>query len=161
MERSAIILAEGSQGKIGDRGTLELDGKPLIAHVVDAVSGLVDEVIVVTISKKQANDYAKLVSPEVRFVIDSSKSDWPLAGAIAGFEAAKGEYAALLRFDTPIVSPEVLSLLFDCSAGKTAVIPRYTNQEIEPLQAVYHVKRALIAAKEALAENEQDLAGMV
>ena len=68
---------------------------------------------------------------------------------------------ALLPFDSPFVSREVLSLLFDCGVGKAAAIPRWTNQEIEPLHAVYHTKQALKAAKEALAENQLDLEAMV
>jgi molybdopterin-guanine dinucleotide biosynthesis protein A len=80
---------------------------------------------------------------------------------LTGFEAANGEYSALLPFDSPFVSKEVLSLLFDCGVGKAAAIPRWTNQEIEPLHAVYQTKQALKAAKEALLENQLDLQVMV
>ena len=98
---------------------------------------------------------------KVRFVVDVCESKGPLVGALTGFEAANGEYSALLPFDSPFVSPEVLSLLFDCCIGKAAAIPRWTDQEIEPLHAVYNTKQALKAAKEALAENEFDMQAMV
>ena len=162
MDRSAIILAGGSsRGFHGDKGVLELDGKPLINYAVDAVKGLVEEVIVVTSSQERADAYAKLVSSKVRFAIDVCESKGPLGGALTGFEAANGEYSALLPFDSPFVSKEVLSLLFDCCVGKAAVIPRWTNMDIEPLHAVYHTKQALEAAKEALAENDLDLQAVV
>ncbi len=162
MDRSAIILAGGSSNKFnGDKGSLELNGKPLLNHVVDVVKGLVDEVVIVTSSQDRADAYAKLVSPEVRFAIDDCEFKGPLVGALTGFKAANGEYSALLPFDSPFVSQEVLSLLFDCGVGKAAAIPRWTNQDVEPLHAVYNTKQALKAAKEALAENELDLQVMV
>lgn len=162
MDRSAIILAGGSSVKFeGDKGISELNGKPLISHVVNAVSGLVDEVIVVVSSQERADLYTKVLSPDVSFVVNNYESKGTLVGAIAGFEAAKGEYSALLPFDSPFVSQEVMSLLFDCCIGKAAVIPRSTDMECQPLHAVYCRTQAVEAAKEALAENEFDVQAMV
>jgi molybdopterin-guanine dinucleotide biosynthesis protein A len=46
MDRSAIILAESSQGAFSeDMGLLKLDNKPLLNHVVDTVKGIVSEVL--------------------------------------------------------------------------------------------------------------------
>jgi len=162
LDRSAIILAGGSSTRFTtDKGVLELDSKPLLNHVIDAVEGLVEEVIVVTNTQARADVYRKLVSEEVRFAVDVRESKGPLVGVLTGFEEAKGEYSALLPFDSPFVSKEVLSLLFDCCVGKAATVPRWTNQDIEPLHAVYHTKQALVAAEEALAENEFDMQAMV
>ncbi len=162
LDKSAIILAGGASTRFTtDKGVLELDGKPLLNHVIDAVEGLVEEVIVVTNTQARADAYRKVVSEEVRFAVDIRESKSPLVGALTGFEEAKGEYSALLPFDSPFVSKEVLSLLFDCCVGKAAAIPRWTNQDIEPLHAVYHTKKALIAAEEALAEDELDMQAMV
>jgi molybdopterin-guanine dinucleotide biosynthesis protein A len=162
LDRSAIILAVDSSSKFDcDKGSLELNGKPLLKYVVDAAKELADEIVVVTSSQEQADAYAKLVSSEVRFAVDVCESKGPLTGALTGFEAANGEYSALLPFDSPFVSQEVLSLLFDCGVGKAATIPRYTDQEIEPLHAVYHTKEALKATKESLAENQFEVEAMV
>jgi molybdenum cofactor guanylyltransferase len=162
LDKSAIILAGGASTRFTtDKGVLELDGKPLLNHVIDAVEGLVEEVIVVTNTQTRADAYRKVVSEEVRFAVDIRESKSPLVGALTGFEEAKGEYSALLPFDSPFVSKEVLSLLFDCCVGKAAAVPRWTNQEIEPLHAVYHTKQALVAAEDALAEDELDMQSMV
>jgi molybdopterin-guanine dinucleotide biosynthesis protein A len=140
---------------------LDLHRKPLINHVVDAVKSLVDEIIVVISSEERADSYGKVVSSIVRFIINDYESEGVLAGATVGFEAAQGEYSALLPFDSPFVSQEVMSLLFDCAIGKAAVIPRSTDLECQPLHAVYHTKQALQAAKDALKENEVDLQAMI
>jgi len=162
LDRSAIILAGGSSaGFNGDKGVAELNGKPLISHVVKAVEGLVDEVIVVTDTQERADTYAKVLASKVRFAVNSSEVKGLLAEAITGFEASSGEYSALLPFDSPFVSPEVMSLLFDCCVGKAADIPRSSDMVCEPLHAVYHTKQALEAAKDALEENNLDLQTMV
>jgi len=162
MDRSVVILAGGSsKGFSGDKGVLELAGKPLLRHVVDAVKGLADEIVVATNTQERADVYAKIVPSSVRFVVDSCESKGPLVGALTGFEAAQGEYTLLLPFDTPFICREVVSLLFDCCIGKSAAIPRWTNQQIEPLHAVYQTKKALQAAKKALAQGEFELDALV
>ena len=103
MDRSAVILASDSSAKFsGDKGLLDLHGKPLINHVIDAVKGLVDEIIVVTGSQQCADLYEKVVSSDVKFVVDDYESKGLLAGVIAGFEASQSEYSALLPFDSPL-----------------------------------------------------------
>ena len=162
MDRSAIILGGGSSSRFGeDKGVIQLDNKPLLNHVIDAVKGLVEEVIVVTNSKERTNLYAKLVSPKVKFAVDVCESNGPLIGALTGFEVAQGKYSLLLPFDNPFVSREVVSLLFELCIGKLAAIPRWPNNQIEPLHAVYQTKQALDAAKKALAQNELDLRAMI
>lgn len=162
LDRSAVILAEGPRGKLGeDRGLLKLDGKPLLNCVVDAVKGMVGEVLVVASSKAQAEEYAKVVSSaHVQFVL-ADGSQGSLAGALAGFEAAQGKYSLLLPFDAPFVSKEVVGLLFDLCAGKSAVVPRWPSSEVESLQAVYCTEVALEAAREALASGSVDLDAVV
>ena len=162
MDRSAIILADGSSTKFTeDKGLLKLDNKPLLNHVVDAVKSIVNEVLVVTSSKEHADLYAKIVSSNVQFAIDIDESKGPLAGALTGFEAAQGKYSLLLPFNVPFVSKDVVSLLFELCIGKSAVIPRWPSNQIEPLHAVYHTEQALEAAKEALASDELEMEAMV
>jgi molybdopterin-guanine dinucleotide biosynthesis protein A len=162
LNRSAIILAGDSSAKFeSDKGTLNLNGKPLISYVVNVSNSFADEVIIVTDSQKRTDLYAEVLSPGIKFVVNNYELKGDLASALAGFEAAKGEYSALLPSDSPFVSPEVMNLLFDCCIGKTADIPRSTDMECNPLHAVYHTQQAKQAAKEALAENETDVQAMV
>lgn len=162
MDRSAIVLAGGFSSRFGqDKGILEIAGKPLIKHVIDAVSSVVDETIVVTNSKDRMAKYAKVLATDVRFAIDSCESKGPLIGALTGFEFAHGKYALLLPFDTPFVSREVVSLLFELCVNKAAAIPRWPNEQIEPLHAVYQAKPALEAAKSAVSEGKLTMRAMI
>jgi molybdopterin-guanine dinucleotide biosynthesis protein A len=52
-------------------------------------------------------------------------------------------------------------LLFELCINRNAAIPRYPDQQIEALQAVYCAKTALEAAKSAFLERKNDLPSMV
>ena len=160
MDRSAVILAVGSQGGFTeDKGLLELDNKPLLEYVIAAVECSVDEIVIVTESQKQADRYAEIVPAHTRFVIEASGE--LLAAAVSGLEAAEGKYTLLLPFDAPFICGDVVSLLFDLCIGKSAVIPRSPDNEIEPLQAVYETKLALEAAKKTLETDDATFDAMV
>ncbi|MDH5754224.1 MAG: molybdenum cofactor guanylyltransferase [Candidatus Bathyarchaeota archaeon] len=162
MDKSAIILAGGFSSRFGqDKGLLPLANKPLIEHVLDIINNIVDEKIVVVSSKVQAEKFAEVVGSDVNVLVDASDVQSPLVGALTGFEETRGEYALLLPCDTPLVSKDVLLLLFELCINKTAVIPRWPNGYIEPLQAVYCTKPALEAAKNALSEGKLDIRSMV
>jgi molybdopterin-guanine dinucleotide biosynthesis protein A len=163
MDRSVVILAGGCATRFnnGDKGLFELNGKPLLNYVVDAVKGLVEDIIIVTNTQERADAYAKIVSAKVSFVLDAEEAKGPLMGALMGFEAAQGEYTLLLPVDSPFVSKEVLELLFDLAPGKAAVIPRNTDMEIEPLHAVYNTAQTLTVIKETLAQDQFDMHSMI
>ena len=162
MRRSAIVLAGGSSSRFGeDKGIIKLSSKPLLRRVVDSVRPVVDETVVVTSSRERAAKYAEIVSADVKFALDEHESKGPLIGALTGFGVATGEYALLVPFDTPFVSREVVTLLFELCEGKAATIPRWPNGQIEPLHAVYRTKLALEAAKSAADEGRLDMRGMI
>jgi len=162
LDRSAIVLVGGVSSRFGqDKGLMEIANKPLIKYVLDAVSPVVDEIILVSNSQDRVAEYAKVVATDVRFAIDLCESKGPLIGALTGFEFAHGKYALLLPFDTPFVSRDVVSLLFELCLGKAAAIPRWPNGQIEPLHAVYQTKAALEAAKIAVSEGKLNVRAMI
>lgn len=162
MESTAIILAGGASTRVGqDKGLLTLAGRPLIRYVLDAVANLVDEKLVIVSSRTQAKGYSKTLNSEIRVIVDKGKGKTPLLGAETGFEAANGEYSFLLPCDTPFVSREILALLFDLRKNRTAVIPRWPNCYIEPLQAVYRTVPSLEVAKASLSENKSNMRSMI
>jgi molybdopterin-guanine dinucleotide biosynthesis protein A len=162
LQKSAVILAGGFSRRFGrDKGLVVLAGKPLILHVIDRVSKVVDEVIVVVSSKDQKSKFETIVEEKANLVIDKDDSQSPLVGAITGFESAKGEYSLLLPCDTPLVSTHIVQFLLDMCTNRSAAIPRWTSGYIEPLQAAYHTKFALTAAKTALKQGNMNMRSMI
>jgi len=157
-----VILAGGFSRRFGqDKGLIDLAGKPLILHVADRISKVVNEPLVVVNSSVQKQKFESLLSHKANVVVDKHNAQSPLVGALTGFESAKGEYSLLLPCDTPFISTQIAQFLLDKCLNKGAVIPRWPNGYIEPLQAVYHTKLALTAAKKALEQGKLDLRSMI
>jgi len=162
LKNSAVILAGGFSKRFGqDKALIELAGKPLILHVLDRASKIVDETVVVVRSANQKGTFERLLGHRASVVFDRHEAQSPLVGALAGFESAQGEYSLLLPCDTPFISSQVARFLLDICVNRNAVIPRWPNGHIEPLQAAYHTKSALTAAKNALEEGKLDLQSMI
>jgi molybdopterin-guanine dinucleotide biosynthesis protein A len=162
LQKSAVILAGGFSRRFGrDKGLVVLSGKPLILHVIDRVSKVVDEVLVIVSSKDQKNKFEIILGEKANLVIDKNDSQTPLVGAITGFESAKNEYSLLLPCDTPLISIQIVQFLLDMCTHRSAAIPRWPSGYIEPLQAVYHTKVTLTAAKTALAQGNMNMRSMI
>ncbi len=162
MDRTAIVLAGGLSTRFGqDKALVELGGKPLIKRVVDSVLKIVDEIVVVTSSEEHASKYEQVLGPHVKFAFDKDEAKGPLVGAISGFEAATQKYSLLLPSDTPFISVEVVKLLFELCPGKSAVIPRWPNSQIEPLHAVYFTRAALEAGRAEVKLGKLNVQSMI
>jgi molybdopterin-guanine dinucleotide biosynthesis protein A len=162
LQRSAVILAGGYSKRFGrDKGSVVLAGKPLIRHVIERVSNVVDEIIVVVSSKNQKEKLEPILDKKTNFTMDKSEFQSPLVGTITGFESAKGEVSLLLPCDAPLVSTQIVQFLLDMCTGRSAAIPRWPSGYIEPLQAAYHTKSALSAAKTALEQGNLNMRSMI
>ena len=159
---SAIILAGGLSSRFGqDKGLLQLEGKPLVRHVLNAVGNVVDEKIVVVSRREQVDKYQKATGACVSILVDRDNTHSPLAGALTGFEEAHGEYSLLLPCDTPFASRDILLLLLELCPGRNACIPRWPNGYVEPLQAVYRTESAVQASSVVLRAGKLNVQAML
>ncbi len=161
MDRSAIILNNiDSVNLEQDKALIELNGKPLIKHVVSSVEAIVDEIIIVANSRGSATKYAEVLGPHNQIIVNENSAGL-LSDALKGFEAAKNKFTILLPSNTPFISLDIVDLLFELCHSRAAAIPRSPDQEVELLHAVYNTKVATEAAKIALNEGKNDLMDMV
>ena len=155
MERAAVVLAGGFSKRLGqDKGLVKLAGKPLVTHVLERASEVVDEVLVVVSSESQKEAYSLVVPNENKIFVDDENVRSPLIGALTGFANTRAEYSLLLPCDTPFISGKIIELLFETCVGVDAAVPRWPNDYIEPLQAVYMTSSALDATRQALGHGE-------
>ncbi len=162
MSRAVIILAGGLSSRFGqDKCMKELCGKPLIALVLDRVASLGNELIVVVGSETQRSELPHTIQTKTKVVVDKYSDHSPLVGALTGFENAQSDLVLLLPCDAALVSQDIASLLLDLCVIRNAVIPRWPDGKIEPLQAAYNRKCATIAAQAALKEGKRDMQGMI
>lgn len=162
LSRSAIILAGGHSSRFGqDKGLLQLAGKPLVRHIIEAVDDIVDEKIVVVSCKEQVGKYIKAIGSSSNITVDKANVRSPLAGALTGFAETHAEYSLLLACDTPFVVRDILTLLLELCTSRNACVPRWPNGYVEPLQAVYRKGPAQQASETALYAGKLDIQSML
>jgi len=159
--KSAIILAGGRSVRFGgDKGLLPLDDRTLIEHVYGKVASVAREVVIAVRSKSQRKAYSQLVR-NCLFVLDEWPGNGPLNGLWSGLKRVTGEKVAVVGCDMPLVSPELMRLLYELSWTYDAVIPRWPSGYIEPLHSVYDVDRCRTATTTALRKGRSDMRAMI
>lgn len=133
----------------------------MVRHVVEHASHVADEVLVVAGRGEATAQYYSVLPSFVRVVNDEHEGKTPLVGMVAGLQAAKSGYAAVLACDIPFVNEEVIELLFRRASDADAAIPRWNGERIEPLEAVYSRVPTLQAAQETLAPPDLSLEDMI
>ena len=154
---SAVILAGGDSRRLGiDKALLELDGQTLLSRVVQKLSPLSDDLIVVTNSPE---DYEYLALG-VRFVPDERPGEGALMGIHSGLKAARHQLALTVACDMPFLNMSLLRFMLDNIAGHDAVVPRLEGGLLEPLHAVYG-KRCLPFMASLLAQGRRRIAAFL
>lgn len=137
---AALIMAGGKSTRLGrDKASETLLGRPLLQHVIDRVSRVVDEIVVV---KARGQTLPETSSPlPLRVIEDLYPDCGPLGGILTGLSATNAERCLAVACDMPLLSEPLLQELLRRSAGYDVVMPVLAYPE--PLHAVY--SRACIA----------------
>lgn len=148
---SGVVLAGGSSRRMGrDKALLEYGGEPLAARVARRISAICDDVVVAS------GDGVRLACLGLPQVADTHPGAGPLAGIVAGLEAARHELVAVVAADMPEAGPEVLASLARRWDGRSvAVVPR-TGDRLEPLHALY-ARSAAPALRRRLDEGRRSV----
>jgi molybdopterin-guanine dinucleotide biosynthesis protein A len=142
------IQAGGQSRRMGrDKGLVRLGGRPLVAHLLERLSGLADDVVVTT---NHPEAYAFL---GVRLASDPVPGAGALAGLATALEAAAGDRTLVVACDMPFVRLPLASHLLALAADHDAVVPRLAG-EFEPLLAVYG-RACLPAVQASLAAGQR------
>jgi molybdopterin-guanine dinucleotide biosynthesis protein A len=145
---TGVILAGGASRRMGaDKSFLDLGGRPIITHVIDALTERFSRVIIIT---NDPDKYARFGLPLFPDVIPGIGT---LGGIHAGLSHIHDEAAFFVASDMPFVKPEVIDYLVGTFHDTDAVIPCLSGY-FEPLLAVYS-KRCLTAVERALAEHKR------
>lgn len=117
---SAIILAGGRATRMGgvDKGLVQLQGKPLIQHVIERIRPQVDEVIINAnreISTYRTFGYSILPDEQNDFI-------GPLAGFSLGLKHAQHDHLLTVPCDSPLLPLNLAPRLMEALIEKGADI---------------------------------------
>lgn len=106
---SCIILAGGKGKRFNnkDKGLIELNGKPLVQHVIDNVKHQVDDIVIS--ANRNINTYKELAS---RVVTDNlSNFQGPLTGIASALPHCKHPWVLVVPCDIPLLPDKLVETL--------------------------------------------------
>ncbi|PKB15846.1 molybdenum cofactor guanylyltransferase [Flavobacterium sp. 5] len=129
---TAIILAGGKSERMGtDKGLLDLNGKPFITHICDALKPIVGSNILIISSNKEYDAFG------YTRVEDIIENKGPVGGLYSALNASKTKVNLVLSVDVPFVSTELLEWLV-ASHDETFMVTQTTiGDKTSPLVGVY------------------------
>jgi len=160
-----VILIGGKSTRFGnDKGMFEFLGKPLISYQIETLSQFKNAIFIVANSKKQVQEYVNKIdiTKIVAFIIDerdilSDKSIYsPLIGLYSAFqELEKLGYkkAFAISCDNPFIKKEVIEYLIKHSKKFDCSMPKWNNGFIEPLFAIYPIRKGLLKTKDNITKG--------
>lgn len=110
MAISAVILSGGRATRMGglDKGLVNLNGKPLVKHVIERIQPQVDELF---INANRELDTYKSFGISV-FTDEQAGFIGPLAGFYVGLSQAKHPYLLTVPCDSPYIPMDIANRLY-------------------------------------------------
>lgn len=147
---TGIILAGGKSSRMGtDKGFVILKNKPFVQHIIDTLTPLVNDIIIVSDNP----DYDKF---NIKRVEDIIKESGPLAGLYSGLFHSKTEQNIVLSCDIPLVNTQILNQLIATGDEAIDVVQCQVQDKTMPLIALYK-KRVLNDCLTTLESGERRL----
>ncbi|WP_134765716.1 molybdenum cofactor guanylyltransferase [Nocardioides sp. 1609] len=119
----AVVLAGGRGSRLGgvDKASVEVDGRTLLVHAVDAVLDAAEVVVV-----GEQVPMASLGRP-VTFVVEEPRHGGPVAGLLAGCDAllrtpAQSPTLAVVAVDMPRLTPATVRRLHAAAHGRDGAV---------------------------------------
>ena len=146
--KSCIILCGGKSSRMGqDKGSMIIQNKPMIKHILTTLNHQISEAIIVLNNPERIAKYSKFIDPSdytytIRFVEDEIKDKGPMPGILTGLTQITGKYSLVLPCDSPYVSASYISTIFnEIDESFDAVVPYHDSENklktSEPLHSIY------------------------
>lgn len=161
--KSCIILCGGQSRRMGqDKGSMIIQNKPMIKHILSTLNNHIDEAIIVLNDATRIDKYNKFIKPEeynytITFLEDKIKNKGPMPGIMTGLGEITGDYALVLPCDSPYVSENYIKTIFsEITDNYQAIVPYHDeNNKLktsEPLHSIY--KKDIISEIEKLVNED-------
>ena len=148
---TGVMLAGGRATRWDgrDKGLIQVSGRPMVSHVLDALAPQVEQVIIS--ANRNLDAYRAFGLP----VVTDASRDFlgPLAGIASGLAAARTEWVAIVPCDSPLLAGDCVDRLASaCEEDeRTNVAVAHDGERIQPVFAL--IRRALLEDLDAFLES--------
>ena len=150
---TGAILAGGKSSRMHqDKGLIDLEGKPMIMHVVETLQVICDPIFIVANNKAYENFGVPVYKD---LVMDKGA----LGGLYTALETSETNATFLIACDVPHLSGEVLELLLEQLKGFEAAVP-VQDSHIHPVCGIYS-KNCLMKVKLRLEDTDLSMHGLL
>jgi len=147
------ILAGGKSSRMGtDKGLLLFDGKPLLQKIIEQLSPVVNEIIIVS------NNY-EYEQFGLQVIGDLIKDIGPAGGIHAALSNAQSEQIFIVSCDMPFITTHAAKYMMQHAAHSQIALPLY-HGKIQPLFGVYS-RQCLLKWKQLIEQRIIKLQEMV
>jgi molybdopterin-guanine dinucleotide biosynthesis protein A len=151
---TAVILAGGMARRMGgvDKGWMELNGKPLIRHVLDKVQPQVHSCLIN--ANRSLDAYGTLSLP----VVCDLEGDFqgPLMGIATGLFHANTDWVLFFPCDSPYLPDDLVERMLVQAKDGAEIVVAHDGNRIQPVVSL--IKRELLDSLQAtLAEGERKI----
>lgn len=168
---SCIILCGGQSRRMGqDKGSMIIQDKPMINHVLSTLNNEINEVIIVLNNKDRIDKYKNFIKKEdynftVTFAEDEIKNIGPMSGILTGLKHITSNYALILPCDSPYVTENLIENIFnELDSRYQAIVPYHDNENrlktSEPLHSIYS-KNIIPEIEELVSNDIQHIKGLI
>jgi molybdopterin-guanine dinucleotide biosynthesis protein A len=151
---SGVILAGGANTRFNNltKSNIVINGKTIISRIIHALSGIFDEIIIVTNTPEEFKEYSIY-----KIVGDQFLKIGPLGGIHAALKASTKEAIFVFAGDMPLLDEKYIlqQINFYKDNYCDILIPKI-SQRIEPLHAIYNI--SLIDTLESYLTGSHDFA---
>lgn len=155
-----------------DKGLFKFQGKSLVDYQLDTLSRFEYDIFLVANSKQQVQHYINEIDVKkvMGFVIDDDdlalkqESRSPLVGLYSAFKELKNleyEKVLVLPCDTPLVKFEVIDFIIKQCKKFDCCIPKWNNNLLEPLLAIYPIENAYETSRRNIIETQYKLTKII
>ena len=169
--KSCIILCGGKSSRMGqDKGSMIIQDKPMIKHILSTLNHHINEVVIVLNDQERIAKYGKFINPEdyeynLTICEDEIKNKGPLPGIMTGLSHITSDYALILPCDSPYVSAKYINTIFEeIEKDYQAIVPYHDEENklktSEPLHSIYN-KNIIPEIEELLSEDVLHIKGLI
>ncbi len=152
---TGLILAGGMGSRMGglDKGLLEWQGRPLVEHLLLALRPQVTTVLIN--ANRNLERYQAYGLPVVSDALAGFQG--PLAGLVAGMEAATTPYILTIPCDAPRIASDMAERLWQAlQAAPAELAVAHDGERLQPVHALIPV-RLLPSLRAFLAQGDRKL----